>query len=112
LIPVSTDTDSTNYTEQELRNRFSEVVQGKAQKSKVLHLPDPDADDPEPMCDRHTSNGWRAVSVTSFPIGHRPFCDYCKRRLREQDEAEESSASSRSATGEFSTGNALEAEWG
>lgn len=85
---MSAETEGAVPTESELRERFPEVIQGRAEKAKVLHLPDPDTDQPEPMCDRHTSNGWRSVSIGAFPPGHRDFCTYCKRRLCEQDRCE------------------------
>lgn len=83
--------------EADLRDRFPEVVQRCAQKAKVLHLPDPDAEEPEPRCDRHTSIGWRTVAVDSFPQGHREFCEYCVERFRENPREK--------------YGNALKSDW-
>jgi len=83
-VTVDDDPDpEVDYSEEDLRKRFSEVVQGRAQKSKVLHLPDPEASELTPRCDRNTSNGWREVSVKTIPMGHRSFCSYCVERFHE-----------------------------
>jgi len=110
---MSTNPDSADYTEQELRDRFPEVVQGRAEKAKVLHLPDPHAESPEPMCDRHTSNGWRSVSIKSFPPGHRSFCSYCIHRLDEQAEVGVRNVDTPGwvRSGTVVAGNAMEADW-
>lgn len=99
-----------DYGESELRERFPRVVQGKAQKATALHLPDPDADNPEPMCDR-ASNGWRRVDVAAFPEGYRDFCHYCKCELREKDQEEDRPEPTPTAQRWESCGDALAADW-
>lgn len=120
---MSTNTDMTEtqgtayeyYEEAELRERFDTVVQGRAGKARALHLPDPDSDDVEPMCDRPCSRGWRPVDVACFPEGQFDHCEYCVGRLADRDEKEAKAQRTGTpewvAKGNGVAGNALEKDW-
>jgi hypothetical protein len=112
---MSNDTNSTELTDQELRDQFPEVVQGRAEKSKVLHIPDEEADQPEPICDRPSKNGWREVSMSCFPAGYHDFCDYCKRKLYQEDCGIGVGLTESAVTGQRwgeEYGDALTVDWG
>lgn len=100
----TTDTSTDEYSDKALRERFPEVLQGRGHKSKVLHIPGPDGDPDEPLCDRYSGGEMRRADVACFPPGwnERGFCDSCVDRLRERDRAEVPDGH----------GSALESDWG
>ncbi|PSQ05245.1 hypothetical protein BRC97_09925 [Halobacteriales archaeon QS_6_71_20] len=103
---MTTDIDTTDYTDADLRERFPEIVVTTSGKSsKVLHVPD--GDDVEPLCDvTLVSKEWTRKSVEVYPgPDYYDYCDRCREKVREED------LSGITPSPDDGYGNALEAEW-
>jgi hypothetical protein len=106
-------TDEQELTDGELRERTEKVVVSRTRKGRVLHLPDDQSEKATPLCgtaDR--DRGWIRKDTACYPPGNREFCRRCAERLREQEEAKESSVPTWLLVGDVEAGDALQSEWG